>query len=100
MSLNPASAFCDSKSVVRLEDATQYGPWSLWAIGLFVQGRILEDIDPSLQNYPIGGKNTIAADKEWWIRITKQQAIKILKDDGFSRPIVRIEAKSTRTKLP
>ena len=43
MSSKPASAFCDSKSVVRLEDATQNGPWSLWAIGLFVQGRILED---------------------------------------------------------
>ena len=91
MSSKPASAFCDSKPVVRLEDATQFGPWSKWAIDLFVRGRILEDVDPTQPHYPIGRKGTLVSDSEWWLRHAKQETIKLLKDDGISRPVLRVE---------
>jgi hypothetical protein len=93
MSTNSLTPHSDAKSIVRLEDATQFDSWSKWAINLFVHARILEDVDTAQPHYPIGGKATLAADTEWWHRLAKQQAIKVLKDDGVCRPILRIEIK-------
>ena len=93
MSTNSLTPHTDAKSIVRLEDATQFDSWSKWAINLFVHARILEDVDTAQPHYPIGGKATLVADTEWWHRLAKQQAIKVLKDDGVCRPILRIEIK-------
>ena len=38
------SAASNSANAIRLSDATQHATWSVWAIGLFQQERLLEDI--------------------------------------------------------
>jgi hypothetical protein len=50
-----ASATANPASAVRLTDATQYATWSMWAIGLFQQARLLEDIKPTMPHYPYNG---------------------------------------------
>jgi hypothetical protein len=87
MSLNSAaSAF----AAVKLIDATQYPTWSVWTIGLFQQERLLEDLQTTMPNYPLGGPAILKADKEWWARKTKEITIKTLKEDGFTRPPTKI----------
>ena len=89
MSLISANANLDIKSAIRLDDATQYVPWAIWAIDLFIQARLLEDVALTLPHYPLGGPATLDADKEWWLRHTKQETIKILRDDAIVRPHIR-----------
>ena len=84
-----ASATANPASAVRLTDATQYATWSMWAIGLFQQARLLEDIKPTMPHYPQGGAATMKGDDEWWARRVKEATVKSLKDDGFVRPPVR-----------
>ena len=100
MSLNSATANLDFKSAIRLEDATQYIPWAKWAISLFVQARILADLPTSIPHYPLGGPATLAADLEWWTRSTKQETIKVLRDDAITRPQLRRELKCSPDETP
>ena len=100
MSTNSATANLDFKSAIRLEDATQYIPWAKWAISLFVQARILADLPTSIPHYPLGGPATLAADLEWWTRSTKQETIKVLRDDAITRPQLRRELKCGPDETP
>ena len=92
MSLISAAA-SDSKSAIRLDDATQYLAWAKWAITIFTKTRLLEEVPLDLPNYPLDGPRTLASDKEWWERRSKQETIKTLKDDGVIRPHLRLEVK-------
>ena len=87
MSLNSATS---AAATVKLVDSTQYPTWSIWTIGLFQQERLLEDLEETMPNYPLGGPAILAADTEWWTRKTKEATIKTLKDDRCTRPPTRL----------
>ena len=84
------SAASNSANAIRLSDATQHATWSVWAIGLFQQERLLEDIKPTMPHYPLGGADTMKGDDEWWARKAKEATVKSLKDDGIVRPPNRL----------
>ena len=79
-----------SANAIRLSDATQHATWSVWAIGLFQQKRLLEDIKTTMPHYPLGGTATMKGDDEWWARKVKEATVKSLKDDGIVRPPNRV----------
>jgi len=88
MSLNAKEV--TASATIKLTDATQYKAWMVWAIGLFMQERLLCEVKKTMPHYPQNSTNTLKSDQEWWDRKTKEATIKALKDDGLVRPPIRI----------